>query len=155
MGQMRKPGSKILLCFVTGIVAGMLMGAATISVVVSYRMDQFYERIAYLENTIKDRDAKLEALEKSVNTRKIVLKDIEVVLNFEGDEIDKIKIEKAVREKYALLLGKEVKSMDGDMIVQVVDNRIMMTEKGQHKLKVERLVLTEILKIWILAKSLD
>jgi len=159
MGQLKMSGTKFIFCFIVGIIAGILIGITTLSVIVSYRMDTYYTKIAYLENTIQDKDARLEKLEKSINTQSVILKDINVVLDFgeseTGDEIDKIDIEKAIKEKYVLLLGKEVKTIDADIITEVVDKRILKIEDREYKLQVNKLILTETLKIFIQVERLD
>ncbi len=154
MGKLKKSGFKYGLCFITGITLGILMGMAILSILVSYRMDMSYQRIAYLESTIQDKDSQLEKLEESINTQSLILKDIEVLLVFDGDEIDKISIEKTVKEKYRSLLGKKVEEIDGDIIGEVVDNRILMIENKEYKIHVDKLILTEVLKIWITIESI-
>jgi predicted mannosyl-3-phosphoglycerate phosphatase (HAD superfamily) len=118
-------------------------------------MEEFYEKIAYLEHTIQDKDEKLEKLESSINNANIVLKDITVILEFTGlskeqiDLIDNIEIEKAIKEKYASSLGKEVKSLDADILVQVIDKRILRFDDTEYQLTVNKLVLSDILKLWV------
>ena len=155
MGKLKKSGFKYGLCFVTGIILGIFIGAGFLCVLVSYRMDMSYQRIAYLESIIQDKNSQLEKLEESINTRSLILKDIEVVLAFNGDEIDKINIEKTVKEKYRLLLGKEVEKIDGDMIAEVVDNRILIIDNKEYKLHVDKLILTEVLKIWLTIEHIN
>ena len=85
------------------------------------------KKIAALENTIIEKNAKLENLEKSINSNKFVLKDIEIILPYEDNEIDHLEtihIENSKR-KYSILLGTEVKSIDPDIITLVVDKRIL------------------------------
>jgi len=146
---LKKYRFKYGLCFFTGLIIGALIGISVLSIIVSYRMDTFYHRIAYLESLIQDKDAQLEKLEDSKNTRSFVLKDIEVVLIFDGDEIDKISIEKAVKEKYRSLIGKEVDKIDADIIMEVIDNRIFNIEEKKYQLHVNKMILTETLKIWV------
>ncbi|PKM49412.1 MAG: hypothetical protein CVV02_16235 [Firmicutes bacterium HGW-Firmicutes-7] len=146
MGKIKFKG---LFCFVVGVLTGIIIGAAALCILVSYRIDMYHQEIAYLESTIEDKDARLEKLEKTINTQNVILKDIEIILIFEGDEIDKIEIEKTINEKYTSLLGKEVKNFDIDIISEVVDKRILHIEDRKYRLYVEKLVLTEVLQIWI------
>jgi len=142
-----------------GIITGILIGISILSIVVSYRMDTHYKEITYLKNTIQDKDARLEKLEKSINTQKVILKDIEVILNFgenkDGDEIDKIDIEKTIKEKYSTLLGKEVKNIDTDILIEVVDKRILKIDDKEYKMQVEKLIVTEILQIFIKVETIN
>jgi septal ring factor EnvC (AmiA/AmiB activator) len=131
----------------------VLIGVAALSAIVSYRMDNYYKQISYLEHIIRDKDERLEKLEKSINTQSHIIKDIEVNLIFDkggnNDEIDKMEIEKVIKEKYNTLLGKEVKSIDAHIVVEVVDKRILKIKSGEYKLQVDKLILTEIMSIWI------
>ncbi|MDD3227543.1 MAG: hypothetical protein PHG56_08380, partial [Tissierellia bacterium] len=68
-------GYKFLICFITGLLWGTVAGSLGISILVSHRMEGFYEKIAYLEHTIQDKDEKLDKLESSINNANIVLKD--------------------------------------------------------------------------------
>lgn len=161
MGKMRRTLYPFTICFVTGLLWGVIIGCISISMLVSYRMDSFYERIAYLENTIDNKDEKLAALEKSINNSNIVLKDIEVVLEFadlnaeQVDQIDNIEIEKAIKEKFRSSLGKEIKGLDADILLQVIDKRILKFEGAEYQLTVNKLVLTDILKLWVKVSLLE
>lgn len=153
MAQLKVKALKFSICFITGLLLGILLGAISLSTMVSYKLDEKYKRIAYLENTIQDKDAKLQKLENSINNRSMILKDIEIDLDFDGDEIDKIDIEKAIKEKYISLLGKEVKALDEDLIIEVVDKRIFKIEDREYKLQVSRLILTETLRISVIVEK--
>ncbi|NMA03783.1 MAG: hypothetical protein GX925_03650, partial [Clostridiales bacterium] len=109
MGKLRKRALKFIICFITGLLTGTLIGVVALSVLVSFRMDNYYKQLSYLENIIRDKDERLEKLEKSINTQYLVIKDIEINLIFEkgenDDEIIKMEIEKTIKEKYKTLLG--------------------------------------------------
>ncbi len=155
MGKLKKHGYKYGLCFITGLIIGILIGASSLSILVSYRMDTCHHRIAYLESLIQEKNAQLEKLENTINTQNVVLKEIEVVLVFNGDEIDKISIEKAVKEKYRSLLGKEIEKIDADIIMEVIDDRIFNIEERKYQLHVNKLILTETLKIWVEIETIE
>lgn len=149
MEQLKKKGLKCNPCFIAGLIIGVLIGTAALCIIISYRMDMYYKRIVYLENMIQDKDSRLERLEKTINTKNLILKDIEIFLIFDGDEIDKIEIEKSIKGKYSTLLGKEVGKIDAEIVIQVVDKRILKLKDKQYQLQVYRLALTETLKLWI------
>ena len=154
-------GYKFIICFTTGLLWGTLAGSLGISLLVSHRMEGFYEKIAYLEHTIEDKDEKLDKLEKSINNANIVLKDVSVVLEFTNlseeqlDLLDNIEIEKAIKEKYASSLGKEIRSLDADILVQVIDKRILRFKNADYQLTVNKLVLSDILKLWVSVSPLE
>lgn len=152
MAQHRIKTNKYFLNFYVGLIAGVIIGSVLACTLISYRIDAFYEKIAFLENTILEKNAKLENLKKSINSNKFILKDIEVVLLFDEDEIDHLEIihiEKTVKEKYSILLGAEVKSIDPDIITLVIDKRILKMNGKEIQLHVNKLKLTDVLKLWI------
>ncbi len=138
-----------LLCLLTGILTGFLAGASCISAVVSYRIDNYLQKINYLESVIEDRNVQLERLEESINKNKFVLKDVEVNLMFEGDEIEKVALAKHIKDKYDQLLGQEIKEIDIVLVETVIDKRIFRLNNNEYRLKVEKLVLTDVLKLWV------
>lgn len=159
MGKLKTGSLKFLICFITGFIGGIIMGVSIFSMIVSYRMDTYYKQISYLENIIEDKDSRLERLEESINTQSLILKDIEITLEFSKeeikDDIDKIDIEKNIREKYSILLGKEVKNIDSDILVEVVDKRIFKIEDREYRLQVKKLILTETLKVFVNVEKVD
>lgn len=155
MGKINKNGYKFFICFIAGLMCGCIIGSLGISILVSYRMDSFYKKIEYLENTITDKDEKLKKLEKAINNSDVVLKDIQIFLDFPGfsteqiEQINNLEIEKAIKEKYRSSLGKEIKNLDGDILLQIIDKRILKFDGAEYQLKVNKLILTEILKLWV------
>ena len=141
-------------CFIVGIIIGIIIGAGAMIVVVSYRVDSYYERIVYLENIIQDKNAILEKLEKTSRPRSFVIRSIEVNLEFDGDDIDRANIEKSIKQKYITLLGKEVKNVDAELIVQVVDNRTFKIADKEYRLGVSKLIISDVLKLWVVVKPL-
>lgn len=146
-----KRGYKYRICFITGVLLGIIIGVATISVIVSYRLDQYYQDVAYLKNMIEDKNSRLLKLEETVNshTQNLIVKEIEVILTFDGDEMDKIDIEKTIKDKFSTLLGKEVMNIDADITTEVLENRIFKIEDREYKLHVARIIVAEVFKLYI------
>jgi hypothetical protein len=138
-----------MICLITGVVIGIVLGVISLTVLVSYRMDMYSERISYLEAVVQDKDARLKKLEESINNTRFILKDVEVILVYEGDNIEKIDLEKHIKGKYNALVGKEVKSIDMDMAAAIIDNRIMRLGDQEYKLAVKKVMLSDVLKLWI------
>ena len=108
--------------------------------------------IKQMQNTIDDRNTKLEKLEKSldaINNMQYILKDIEILLNYEGNELDKLEVEKVIEDKYKNLIGKEVSSIDVELVSQVIDKRILIFDEKKYKLKVEKLLLSQVMMMWV------
>ncbi|WZL71932.1 hypothetical protein QBE52_12550 [Clostridiaceae bacterium 35-E11] len=145
-----KASKKYYLSFLwIGFIIGGLLGIVSINALVSYRIDIYHQQIQYLKTVIEDKDIRLKKLEESINRKKVVLKEIQIVLLSEEDVLDNLTLEKHIKQKYTELLGKEIKQIDIDILDDVVDRRIMKVDDKEYRLKVLKLVLTEILKIWI------
>jgi len=63
--------------------------------------------------------------------------------------LDNIEIQKVIKEKYNSLLGKKVKDLDADLLLQIIDQRILKMNDKEYRLNVNKLILSEILKIWV------
>jgi len=117
--------------------------------IVSYRLENFHRMNAYLESVIAEKNAQLEQLEKSVNKGKYIVKSIDVVFLCDYEGVDILLFETELKKKYNALLGKEVKTLDAEMIAEVADKRIFRLDNGQYQLFVKKLILAENLKIWV------
>ena len=150
---------KSCFCLFVGVLIGVIIGIVFLNMLISFRIDIYCERIKYLENIIEDKEIRLAKLEESINNEKIILKEIEIVImteeKDEEDLIDKITLEKHIKEKYSEILGREVKSIDIDLIGEVIDKRIMQLDGKEYQLFVDKIVLTEILKIWVAVEKIE
>ncbi|RKD33214.1 hypothetical protein BET03_09585 [Thermohalobacter berrensis] len=152
---MKKKYLSFFLTLIVGNIFGIIIGISIMTTLVSFRIDKYHEKIKYLENVIEDKDTKLKKLEKSINNRRFILQSIEIILIYDGDDLDKISLEKNIKEKYKNLLGKEVQKIDIDMVKEIVDQRIIKLDDKIYKLEVTKLVLSNVLKIWIKVRLID
>lgn len=153
---MRRIAVSFLICFVTGLLSGLLIGSVGINALVSFRIDSYKQKLITLETTIEEDKAKYEKLKKSVEgankQKKYILRDIEINMTYveeQEDELDKIALEKNIKEKYKNFLGVEVKTIDTEVLAVIVDKDIVPLEDKKYRLKVNKILLSEILKIWI------
>lgn len=149
MDRLIKTFYKYSLTLTLGILIGILLGTLSFNAFISYRIDKYFKEITYLKATIDEKDVRLKKLEESINKKRFILGNIEINLLYEGDEIDRVTLEKHIKQKYSNLLGKEVKNIDIEMVSEVIDNRIMKIENKEYKLKVKKILLAEELKIWV------
>ena len=138
-----------MLGFYAGIITGVLTGLAIMATIVSYRLESFHRMNAYLESVIAEKDTRLEQLEKSVNKGRYIVKSVDIVFLCDDEGTDILLFETELKKKYNSLLGKEVKALDAEMILEVADRRIFRLDNGQYQLFVKKLILAENLKIWI------
>ncbi|MBO0530203.1 hypothetical protein EXQ35_07125 [Clostridium botulinum] len=123
------------------------------SLFISYRIENYHRKITYLNNIIEDQQVRLEGLENKLSKKKLIVKKIEVDIKFKNKEIEdelvSIELEKHIKEKFNNLIGKELDKIDGDILVQVVDSRIMKIKNKQYKLKVEKIIIAQNIKFYI------
>lgn len=148
MDEIAKKNVKSILLFITGIIIGLIAGTAVFSLLVDYRIDMHHQKIKQLELSVSDRDTRLAKLEESVNKNKFLVKDVQVVLIYE-DELDKISLEKIIKEKYRNLLGKELKTLDAEMVAGMIDMDVVKLKQKDYLLKINKLVIWETVKVWV------
>lgn len=141
--------------YLSGFIVGMIAGALLWNLLLAGKVDGLYKRSRYLESSVEDYKTKLEKLEKSQTEleKEPTLKNIVVEIGLE-DELERMVLEQAVKQKYDMLLGKKIKEIDLDLVIQVVDNRIFRTDQYQYQLHVDRLTLTSTLVLWISVKEI-
>lgn len=152
MGRITKAG--YVLFFLAGFVIGTLLGLISLSAFISHRLDEYHQRIASLSSVIEEKNMTLEKLEDSINKRKLIVKDVEVYLNSKEDKLVNIELEKHIRQKLGTFIGKEVKKVEGDMLWEVINQRIMKIGDKEYRLEANRLVISEVINIWVEVKQL-
>lgn len=155
---MKKLDSRCATILITGLICGFMSGSVAVNSLIGHRIDLFMERIRYLENDIEEKSLKLEKYEDFINNKKFILKSIETNIKLSKineDEFDTITVEKSIREKYKELLGKEVKSIDVDLAAGVIDKRILKIDGREYQLKVDKILLSDVMKIWVTVVLID
>lgn len=146
---------KYIVTLIIGILIGMILGICIYNLFISYKIDGYYNKISVLEGTLEEKDTQLKKLEKSINNKNYILKNIEILFTAEDEELDYIYIEKVIQEKYSELLGKEIKNIDGDMVAKVIEGRIMRLDEKIYQIKINKLILSETMKIWLEVKEIN
>jgi vacuolar-type H+-ATPase subunit I/STV1 len=146
---------KYFFFLVTGLVIGVILGSTGLTALISYRIDEYHQIIKQLESDIIDKGTRLEKLEERLNEaqeeQKYILKEIQIVLNDidNEDTFDQISLVQHIKEKYNDLIGREVKTLDLDILGNIIDKRIFKLDEKEFQLTVEKMYLTDILKIWV------
>ncbi|WP_251859821.1 hypothetical protein [Clostridium sp. Marseille-Q2269] len=145
--------NKYFFSFCVGLVTGGLVGIIFFSLFISYKIENYHREITYLNNVIEDQQVRLDGLENKLSKKKLIVKKIEIDMQFknteEHDELVSIELEKYIKEKFNDLIGKDVDKLDGDILLQVVDNRIMKINNKQYKLKVQKIIISQNIKFHI------
>ncbi|CAG7839870.1 hypothetical protein Z959_02240 [Clostridium novyi B str. ATCC 27606] len=155
---MDKIKNKYFNFFLAGLFIGGMLGVIVINILVSYRVDNYIREIKYLNSIIEEDTIKLEKFQKSKKNR-ILVKKVEIEVMFlkknDKNDITKIALEKSIKYKYNNILGKEVELVDGEILSEVIDNRIMKIDDKEYKLKVKKILISSIVKIWVEAKKIN
>ena len=150
---------KYFTFFIAGLALGVIIGVSGLTAIISYRIDSFYHKIIVLENDIDDKNIRLKKLEESLSEakekQKLLLKEIQVHLNTDEDEIDKLTLTKHIKEKYTTFIGREVDTIDLDMIYQIIDKRIFRLDGKAYQLEVEKIFMSDVLILWIFVETLN
>lgn len=134
--------------FCTGMIIGGLVGIITYNSLVSYRIDEYHQKIKTLELLIEDKNLRLEKLEDTIDKNKLLVKKIQISLNHKEDDLTRIGLEKNIRETLNKFVGKEVHNVDAEMLWEVMDNRIIKIADKEYKIKINKLVISETIMIW-------
>lgn len=144
---------RILIIFNTGLIVGVIMGVLVWNLLLAAKIDNLYKRNKYLESVSEDYRIKLEKLEQSQPEKELTVKDISVQIDIE-DVIDRMILEQAIKQKYESLLGKKINEIDIDLVIEVVDKRIFVTDKNQYQITVDRVILSSTLSLSLSAREM-
>lgn len=61
----------------------------------------------------------------------------------------KIALQKHIKEKFDGIIGKDVDKIDGDILCQMLDKRIMKLDGKEYQLKIEKIIISQEIKFWI------
>lgn len=151
MGRIISKKNAYLLFLFTGFISGLVIGATAVTIYIGHRLDISHLQINELRISAREKDAQLEKLEESWKKKKFIIKKIDVDLQFDGDELEKTTLVKHIKEQCYVLIGKEVKDIDPDLLANSIDNRIVRLDDRSVKLAVQKLILSDVLKICITA----
>ncbi|TCK98689.1 hypothetical protein EDC19_1122 [Natranaerovirga hydrolytica] len=153
MAQLIKQKHKYFIFFLTGLILGLLIGVSGLTAIISYRIDLYYQRIITLETEIDDKTTRLAKLEERLDEAeeepKYILKDIHIHLNSEEDDIDTMTLTKHIKEKYTNFIGRDILSIDLEIISEIIDQRIFRLDNKSYQLETDKVFMSDILTIWV------
>lgn len=135
---------------------GFLLGLVAMNLVHLHTLDRLYRIQNQLTNQLLDREIKLEGLKKSLQDEKtIIIKDLIIALDFEGNPLLREEIEKVIRFYLADLVGQELWRLEGEMIYRILDDRIINVENRQARLQVKYIIVREEISIGVKAELIE
>lgn len=134
---------------------GFLMGLAFMNLFHLHTLDNLYRIQGQLTNELLDKEIKLTRLTESMEKQKVILvKDLEIAVEFNGSPLTMDKITKSIRLYLSDLVGKELATIDGEMIYKIIDGRIIEVEDKKVQLKMKYIIISEKITIAIISKTL-
>ena len=135
---------------------GFLLGLAFMNLFHLHRLDNLYRIQGQLTYELLDKEIKLTRLTESMEKQKIILvKDLEITVEYTGSPLTKDKIIKSVQLYLSDFVGKELVSIDGEMIYKILDGRIIEVEDKKIQLKMKYIIISEKITIAIISKTLE
>ncbi|AOY75493.1 hypothetical protein [Clostridium formicaceticum] len=137
-------------------IIGFILGLAVMNLAQMHTLDRLYRIQNQLNNQLLDREIKLERLNESLNKEKAsIIKDLVIEVEFDGNSLVKDEIEKTIHFYMADLVGRELWSIDGEMIYKILEDRILDIEGRNIKLRVKYIILSEKISIAVKAQIME
>lgn len=150
MGRLKQHRQYIML-LLTGWLCGLLCGAIAVMIYSGYQLDLMHQQLNRLQISVQEKTEQLEKLsEHSRNTKQLV-KTIEIELTLDSDEAEHELLLTALKQHYYNVLGKEVTSLDPDLLLAMIDNRLLRLNDHTYQVTVTKVVVASRLKIWATA----
>lgn len=146
MDKIKENKHFIILC--TGMIIGGLVSIISYNSLVSHKIDEYHQKIQALELIIEDKNLRLEKLEDTIDKNKLLVKNINISLNHKEDDLTRIGLEKNIRETLNKFVGKEVHTIDAEMLWEVLEGRIIKIADKEYTIKINKLVISETIMIW-------
>lgn len=145
-----------IIFFITGLLLGFIFCTIILVFLICYRLDDYYSQVQQLQSDLIDKESKIAIYENELvqfqeNQQRIV-SDIQVVLTCDEDKIDEIEFVKHIKDKFNVVLGKEVDAIDLDVVELIIDNRIFLINDKEYQLKIEKMILSTTLTVHISAE---
>lgn len=149
--------SELFLFLLLGIIIGGLTGIVSMNALISSSMDEYHKKINELNNMVEEKDIQLEKLNETIHNSKIIIKSIEVKFQSKEileDEIFKHQVEKVIKEKLKIVIGKDLEKIDMELLSSIIDKRIINLENKDYMIYLRKMLVGEKIKIWVEIKEI-
>lgn len=114
---------------------GMIIGVTLLNLVVAPQLDQLIFQREELLSKIESQQTTLDKLEESLaEERKKVIQDLTIEIENKMDKHVKQELKKDIFEILKSLIGRDISKVDGKLLAQTLDGRIIIVEKKSYKL---------------------
>ncbi|MDD2620605.1 MAG: hypothetical protein PHC92_08065 [Syntrophomonadaceae bacterium] len=151
------------LLFWTAIfILGVLTGAALTSVLIGNRIDTLYMENRILQDNLLAADKQIKQLQESHRVKKRVISNITTYVEFaeKNDYTDleinniELNVEKHVRELLGIISGQVIDDVNYLLIPNIIENREMEFENRKIRLKVNLVVISETVIVYVKVKPI-
>lgn len=134
---------------------GILIGASVLNLVMGRHLDNAELEIRRLRSDLTEQYEKTALLEKKLSVKqKLIVNEISVYANLD-DEFEKLEVEAAAKKLLKVIKGKNLKELDPNLVVNIIDKRIIETPEHKYRLTVKGTLLSERVIMYIDAQEVS
>ncbi|MEW5954005.1 MAG: hypothetical protein AB1815_09815 [Bacillota bacterium] len=148
-----------LIQLLAAILVGILLGGASISVVMGVEIDRLYLANKALEEQLRSTENELAQVKESIAAHKRrVVTGIQPHISFPEEKSQitsyeqgtaQLLLEKRIKEWLEVLQGQEIESMNYEIVPKIVDNREFEVNGNKFVLEVKLVVIKEKVEIFV------
>lgn len=136
------------------ILFGFLLGLVTMNLFQAHTIDRLHRVQANLTNQLLDKEIKLQKFNENANIqRAFIVKNLNIQVDFEGNPRVIEDIEATIKFYLNDLVGREVSTIDGDMIYKIIHNRILELDEKKITLTMNYIIISETISVGINARE--
>lgn len=114
---------------------GMIAGITILNLLVGPQLDQLIFEREELLSEIESQQTTLDKLEESLaEERRKVIQDLTIEIENKIDKHIKQELKKDIFEILKSLIGRDISKVDGKLLAETLDGRIIIVEKKSYKL---------------------
>lgn len=143
------------------LLLGIFLGMALAALRIGGQVDALWIENSRLLDELRTRTERLHLLERQINKQyylRVTSIEPHVALRaaFSNAEAQSVclTIERQITQILNPLLGKEIKTLDPTLVMQILNQRKVQVNKQNYELSIRTLILSERLIIYVEAKSL-
>ena len=149
-----------LFIILPAVILGVIIGAVLVTINMGHQVDQLIIEKENLNNELSSVRKELEQIKDNQKKRKgEAINSIEAVVTFPKESFSKyegtslqLELEKKIVEMLEPLNGKEIRSLDPELIPRIVDGRRLTIENRDFTISVNMVIISQELKLFALAK---
>ncbi|WP_027338919.1 hypothetical protein [Halonatronum saccharophilum] len=124
-----------LLRILASFILGLIIGATILNLSISPYLDELIYQNKELESQVESQETQLNNLEESLaEERRKVIRRVEVQLDSTLDKHINQELKKRILDLLNSLVGRDLDDVDGSLLAQTLNNRIIIIEGKSYKL---------------------